>query len=247
MTKQQLETDVAALQQQAATLRTRLTDARAEKAAAQVAIVDGDAKAPARAAAADQKIVALTSAVAEANREIGSRQSAIAAIRRQEAEAAMLAQIAELARRAETTRDELHQAHVDGCAVLSDLVDAVNALLADLTRQRRAALELLENSGLVPDLCAHLGNRAWSPDLSSRTTALHGGIRALNTRLQQEHGTSLDAILTRYDGASGGKLSEADRHHQFPDAGTLGKRIEAVYLESRQAALRSGAPASVVG
>ncbi len=243
----EIVTELAALQVRHAELSDRLSQAHAEKVAALDAIVVGDAKAPARAAAADQKIVALTSAVAEVNREIGSRQSAIAAIRRQEAAAAALEQIADLARKAQATRDELHQAHVDGCAVLADLVDAVNALLADLTRQRRAALDVLENSGLVPDLCAHLGNRAWSPDLSSRTTALHGGIRALNTRLQQEHGTSLDAILTRYDGASGGKLSEADRHHQFPDAGTLGKRIEAVYQESRLAALRSGAPASVVG
>jgi predicted nucleic acid-binding Zn ribbon protein len=243
----EIVTELAELQERQAGLTDRLAQARAEKVAAQASIVDGDAKAPAKAASADQKIAALTAAVSTCTQQISSRQAAIVAIRRKEAEAATLAQIAELARKAQTTRDELHQTHVECCAVLSDLVDAVNALLADLTRQRSAALDVLEQSGLVPDLCAAFSRQRWTPEGSARETALHAGVRNLNNRLQQEHGTSLDAILTRYDTAAGGKQSEADTHHAFPSADELSKRVEALYQQTRQAALRAGVPASMVG
>jgi predicted nucleic acid-binding Zn ribbon protein len=244
---QEILTELAALQVRHAELSDRLAQARAEKVAAQANIVDGDSKAPARAAAADQKIAALTSAVSTCNQEISGKHAAIAAIRRQEAEAAMLAQIAELARKAQMTRDELHQTHAECCAVLSDLVEAVNALLADLTRQRRAALDLLEKSGLVPDLLTMFSRHKWTPEESARETALHKSVRNLNSRLQQEHGTSLDAILTRYDTASGGRQSEADTHHAFPDADELSKQVEALCQAVRLKALRAGVPASMVG
>jgi DNA repair exonuclease SbcCD ATPase subunit len=242
---QEIVTELAALQERQAELSDRLSQARAEKAAAQTNIVDGDSKAPARAAAADQKIAALTSAVSTCNQEISGKQAAIAAIRRKEVEADMLAKIAQLARKAHTTRDEMHQAHVEGCARLSDLVDAVNSLLADLTRQRSAALDVLEQSGLVPDLCAAFSRQRWTPEGSARETALHASVRTLNKQLEEQHGTSLDAILTRYD-AAGGKQSEADSHHAFPTADELGKRVEALYQQTRQAAIRAGVPAHLV-
>jgi chromosome segregation ATPase len=243
----EIVSELAALQERQAGLTDRLSQARAEKASAQAAIVDGDTKAPARAAAADQKIAALTAAVSTCNQEISGKQAAIAAFRRQEAEAEMLAHIAELASTAQTTREELHQTHAECCAVLSDLVEAVNDLLADLTRQRSAALDLLEKSGLVPDLLTMFSRHKWTPEGSARETALHKSVRDLNKRLQQEHGTSLDAILTRYDTASGGRQSEADTHHAFPTSDELSRQVEAMCQAMRLKALRAGVPASMVG
>jgi DNA repair exonuclease SbcCD ATPase subunit len=240
----EIVTELAELQERQAGLTDRLAQARAEKAAAQANIVDGDSKAPARAAAADQKIFALTAAVATCNQQIARSQAAIADLRRKEVEADMLAKIAHLARKAHTTRDEMHQAHVDGCAVLSNLVDAVKSLLADLTRQRSSGLDLLEKSGLVPDLLTSF-NR-YSPELDARHTALNSDIRTLNKQLEEQHGTNLDAVLTRYDPASGGRRSEVDTHHAFPTSDELGKRVEALYQQTRQAAIRAGVPASLV-
>jgi DNA repair exonuclease SbcCD ATPase subunit len=241
----EIVSELAALQERQAELSDRLSQAHAEKVAAQTNIVDGDAKAPARAAAADQKIVALTAAVSACNQEISGKHAAIADLRRKEIEADMLAKIAHLARKAHRTRDEMHQAHVEGCAVLSDLVDAVNSLLADLTRQRSSALEVLEKSGLVPDLLTSF-NR-YSPELSTRYTALNSGIRALNRQLEEQHGTNLDAILTRYDPASGGRRSEVDNHHAFPTSDELSKQVEALCQSVRAKALRAGVPAHLVG
>jgi hypothetical protein len=215
MTQQQLETDVAALQQQAATLRTRLAQAQAERQQAQAAIVDGDAKAGARAAAADQQITALGGAIGAVNAQISSLRSALAAIRRNQADALQLDQVAEVAGRAEQLRVELDQTFVDGCALLSDLIDAMAELTAELARTRSVGLDLLQT--IVPDVCAPTSHHSYRPETQRRRDAMMGQVRVVDQAMQQR-GTSLAAILTNWDASKGGKRSDADELHQFPPA-----------------------------
>jgi hypothetical protein len=215
MTQQHLENDVAALQQQAATLRTRLTDAQADKQQAMAAIVDGDSKAPARAAAADQQIMALTGAVADVTRQRSSLRSALATIQRHQADAQRLDQVAEVAQRAEQLRAELDQTFVDGCAVLSDLIDAMHSLTAELARTRSAGLDLLQ--AIVPDVCAPTSHHSYRPETQRRRDEMMGQVRVVDQAMRQR-GTSLAAILTNWDASKGGKRSDADEQHQFPPA-----------------------------
>jgi predicted nucleic acid-binding Zn-ribbon protein len=215
MTQQQLETDVAALQAQAATLRTRLTYAQTAKQQAQAAIVDGDAKAGARAAAADQQIVALTAAVADVNGQVSSLQAAIATIQRNQAEAERLELVAEVAQRAEQLRAELDQTFVDGCAVLSDLLDAMADLTAELGRQRSAGLDLLQT--IVPDVCAPTAHHAYRPETQRRRDEMLRQVRVVDQAMQQR-GTTLAAILTHWEAGKGGRRSDADTLHKFPPA-----------------------------
>jgi hypothetical protein len=215
MKQQQLENDVAALQQQAATLRTRLTDAQTDKQQALAAIVVGDTKAPARAASADQKIVALTAAVADANREISGKQSAIATIQRNQAEALRLELVAEVAQRAEQLRAELDQTFVDGCAVLVDLLDAMADLTAELGRQRSVGLDLLQT--IVPDVCAPTAHHAYRPETQRRRDEMLRQVRVVDQAMKVR-GTTLAAILTNWDAGKGGRRSDADTLHKFPPA-----------------------------
>jgi predicted nucleic acid-binding Zn-ribbon protein len=215
MNQQQLEQDVAALQQQAATLRTRLAQAQAEKTQAQADIVVGDAKAGARAAAADQQITALSGAIAAVNQQISGKESAIAAIQRKEAEAQRLDQVAEVAQRAEQLKAELDQAFVDGCAVLSDLLDAMASLTAELGRQRSAGLDLLQT--IVPDVCAPTAHQAYRAETAQRHDAMMCEVRVVDQAMQQR-GTSLAAILINWEASKGGRRSDADTLHKFPSA-----------------------------